>query len=94
MTIDIINNKLDKINEFLERKTVKLEKSNKKKAGKTITFHLFPRNLVFFTFCILWGMGVIISKGFWATFAAFFIPFIGPATAVFWLIEKFTGVWV
>ena len=42
-------------------------------------------------FGILWGMGVIVAKGFWATMAAFFIPFIGPAISVMWLLDRFTG---
>lgn len=42
-------------------------------------------------FAVLWGLGVVVSKGFWWTFSSLFIPFIGPGTAVYWMVEKFTG---
>lgn len=76
----------------LEQKVNDLVKEdNVKRIVKRYNIINLPFGLIF---GILWGMGIILAKGFWATLAAFFIPFIGPAISVFWLIEKFTGVWV
>lgn len=76
----------------LEQKVNELVKEdNVKRIVKRYNIINLPFGLIF---GILWGMGVILAQGAWATLAAFFIPFIGPAISVFWLIEKFTGVWV
>lgn len=40
---------------------------------------------------VLWGLGIVVSQGFWWTVSSIFIPFIGPGTAVYWMVEKFTG---
>ena len=65
------------------------ENNGVKKVIKRYNIINIPFGLIF---GILWGMGVIVAKGAWATLAAFFIPFIGPAVSVFWLLEKFAGV--
>jgi len=59
------------------------------KLVKRTSINLLPAGLIM---GILWGMGIIVAKGFWATLAAVFIPFIGPAISVMWLLEKFAGV--
>lgn len=64
-------------------------KPDVKKVIKRYNIINIPFGLIF---GILWGMGVIVAKGFWATLAAFLIPFIGPAISVMWLLEKFAGV--
>jgi hypothetical protein len=76
---------LGKVEQFLEEKS----KSDVKKVIKRYNIINIPFGLIF---GILWGMGVIVAKGFWDTLGAFFIPFIGPATSVLWLLEKFAGV--
>lgn len=76
---------LGKVEQFLEEKS----KSDVKKVIKRYNIINIPFGLIM---GILWGMGVIVAKGFWATLAAFFIPFIGPAVSVMWLLEKFAGV--
>lgn len=76
---------LGKVEQFLEEKS----KSDVKKVIKRYNIINIPFGLIF---GILWGMGVIVAEGFWATLAAFFIPFIGPAVSVMWLLEKFAGV--
>jgi hypothetical protein len=76
---------LGKVEQFLEEKS----KSDVKKVIKRYNIINIPFGLIF---GILWGMGVIVAKGFLATLAAFFIPFIGPAISVMWLLEKFAGV--
>lgn len=63
-------------------------KSKKSKVVNRTTVNFLPAGLIL---GILWGMGVIVAKGFWATLAAFFIPFIGPAISVLWLVERFAG---
>lgn len=84
-----MNKTLDDIATTLENKVTQLE--NKVPTTKIIKRYSIglPFGLIF---GILWGMGVIVAKGFWATLAAFFIPFIGPAVSVMWLLEKFAGV--
>ena len=76
---------LGKVEQFLEEKS----KSDVKKVIKRYNIINIPFGLIM---GILWGMGIIVAKGFWATLAAFFIPFIGPAISVMWLLEKFAGV--
>ena len=63
-------------------------KKQSTKVVKRTSINLVPAGAIM---AILWGMGVIVANGFWATLAALCIPFIGPAISVLWLIEKFTG---
>lgn len=76
---------LGKVEKFLAEKP----KSDVKKVVHRISIVHIPFGLIF---GIMWAMGFIVAKGFWATLAAFFIPFVGPAVSVMWLLEKFTGV--
>lgn len=87
MSIDTLNKKLDETTAFFEAKTKELEGKNKARVNVRL-IHI-PFGLIF---GILWAMGFIVAKGFWATLVAFFIPFVGPAVSVFWLLEKFAGV--
>lgn len=73
------------LNEIVE--AVKDSKSKPVKRT-TVRFSLMPGLM---SLAILWGLGVVVSQGFWWTFSSIFIPFIGPGTAVYWMVEKFTG---
>lgn len=66
-----------------------LEEQNAKKVVNRVNIVHIPFGLIF---GILWAIGFMVAKGFWATLAAFFIPFVGPAVSVMWLLEKYTGV--
>lgn len=85
-----IDQKIDETLTALEGKVSELE--GKKPVTRTVrrtSINLLPAGLIM---GILWGMGIIVAKGFLATMASIFIPFIGPAISIMWLIEKFTGV--
>lgn len=43
-------------------------------------------------FGILWALGVIVSEGFWWTVSSLLVPFMGPGTAVYWIVKQFAGV--
>lgn len=88
MSIDKINQKMDEAITFINGETEKLNAKKAQRVVKRYNVNLVPAGAIM---AILWGMGVIVAKGFWATLAALCIPFIGPAISVLWLIEKFAG---
>ncbi|MNE20026.1 hypothetical protein D3C80_1131280 [compost metagenome] len=74
----------------LNTKVKQMTENLKAKNRNTTNINILPLKAVFLA---LWGMGLIVSKGFWWTLACIFPP-IGAGTSVLWLIEHFTGVWV
>lgn len=83
-----MSNALKDVNTFLEQKAAEMEAKKTTRVVKRYNIITLPFGLIF---GILWGMGVIVAKGFWLTLAAFFVPFIGPAVSVMWLLDRFTG---
>lgn len=76
---------LDKLEKFLDEK----KRGDVKKVVNRVNLINIPFGLIF---GVLWAMGFIVAKGFWATLAAFFVPFVGPAVSVLWLLERYAGV--
>ncbi len=64
------------------------EDSGKKSTRFNISFG-FP---TLTAFGILWALGIIVSEGFWWTVSSVLVPFMGPVTAVYWLVKQFAGV--
>lgn len=88
--LDTANEYLDELNKVLDKTVTDIEAQRKTRTPNPPSVRI-AKGLTGTALCVLWGTGIVVAKGFWWTTCALLIPFVGPGTAVYWIVERLTS---